>query len=278
MTCAPSSKAVAAFGVALTLATTANAADWPDLRPSFIPSAPAISSSRWGGFYGGAHIGHTSMKADFGNALAPVVAQHLRDTALEAQFTPSQWAALPKGSAGDKSYGGLVGYNIDWGDVVIGLEGSYTYNNLQMSASDSIARVVTLSDGTVDAVTISGSSSIQLRDSVVIKGRAGYVIGQFLPYVSLGVAVGRFDYSTTATTTVVQTPSGGGGPSTFVFGPTTEARRNVFQAGFAGGAGVDVLITPNIFVRGEWEYVGYAKVHGIKTDTHTGRVGIGVRF
>ncbi|MBV9955564.1 MAG: porin family protein [Pseudolabrys sp.] len=271
------SKVAAALAAALSLAPVAQAADWPDLPPRFLAPAPALSGSRWGGFYGGAHLGRTSMTADFGNALQPIVATHLRDTALENQFSPSRWAALTPGTTSGKSYGGFGGYNIDWGDVLLGAEVAYSFINLRTSSSDSLARQVTLSDGTVDGVTITGSASVRLRDSGVIKARAGYPIGQFLPYISLGVAVGRFDYRNTATTVVTQTPSGGT-PTTFTFGPTTDARENVYQAGFAGGAGLDVLITPNIFVRGEYEYVAYGKVHGTTVETHTGRVGIGVRF
>ena len=41
---------------------------------------------------------------------------------------------------------------------------------------------------------------------------------------------------------------------------------------------MDVAILPNVFLRGEWEYVGFAQVGGIRTNINTGRVGIGVKF
>lgn len=264
----------ALVGVALTLsAGAACAADWPDIN--FL--RPGITPSRWGGYYAGGHYGHTSSSVDFGNSLQSIVGAHLRNTALEAQFSPSTWTTLPKKSTSSQTFGGMFGYNVDWGDLVIGVEGAYTYLNQNASGADTIARSVTLNDGTRDDVTITGSSSLRLQDNISLKTRFGYAFGQFLPYVGVGVAIGRFNYSSTATTTTVQTPSGGG-PTTFVDGPTTEARNNAFQAGFAGSVGLDVLITPNLFLRGEWEYVGYGKVHGMKSDTQTGRVALGVRF
>ncbi len=35
---------------------------------------------------------------------------------------------------------------------------------------------------------------------------------------------------------------------------------------------------PNVFLRGEWEYIYWGPVNGIKTSMNTGRVGIAVRF
>ena len=41
---------------------------------------------------------------------------------------------------------------------------------------------------------------------------------------------------------------------------------------------MDVALLPNVFLRGEWEYVGFAQVNGIRSSINTGRVGIGMRF
>jgi opacity protein-like surface antigen len=35
---------------------------------------------------------------------------------------------------------------------------------------------------------------------------------------------------------------------------------------------------PNVFVRGEYEYVGFAPIWGIKTAVNTARVGLGFKF
>ena len=48
-------------------------------------------------------------------------------------------------------------------------------------------------------MTIKAQSSIKLVDYATLRARAGYAFGQFLPYALVGGAVGRFNYSTSAT-------------------------------------------------------------------------------
>ena len=46
----------------------------------------------------------------------------------------------------------------------------------------------------------------------------------------------------------------------------------------AAGGGIDYLITPNVFVRAEYEYVNFATVAGIKGGISTARVGAALRY
>ena len=57
---------------------------------------------------------------------------------------------------------------------------------------------------------------------------------------------------------------------------TTDSQSNKFGYGFLYGLGMDVAITPNVFLRGEWEYIAFNKVGGIRSTLNTGRVGLGV--
>jgi outer membrane immunogenic protein len=158
------------------------------------------------------------------------------------------------------------------------LGGDIAYNRMshaRTSATDSIARRVTLtSSGDVDDVTINASSSLTLIDYATFRGRAGYAFGQFLPYAILGGAIGRFNYMTTSTVNLVQNSvQATGFPAT-----QTDSQNNKLGFGFLYGLGMDVAITPNIFVRGEWEAVAFAKVGDIHSTLNTARVGLGVRF
>ena len=42
-------------------------------------------------------------------------------------------------------------------------------------------------------------ASVQAVDYATLRARAGYALGQFLPYAVVGIAVGRFNYGTTVT-------------------------------------------------------------------------------
>ena len=82
---------------------------------------------------------------------------------------------------------------------------------------------------------------------------------------NLRFRAGRVNY----TTTVVSI-----GGSSLV----QESRDNAYTLGIVGGLGMDVAILPNVFVRGEWEYVYFTPVKGITSSVNTARVGLGIRF
>jgi outer membrane immunogenic protein len=58
----------------------------------------------------------------------------------------------------------------------------------------------------------------------------------------------------------------------------SNSKNNAIVAGFVGGLGMDVALLPNVFLRGEWEFVAFAPVSGIRANLNTVRVGIAVKF
>lgn len=256
----------------------ARAADWIDdtLRGSYTTSEPV----RWDGIHFGATMGLSNMGTDFGNSSSQLIAYSLRNTTVQNEFSPSTWTTLPSNTTNGRQYGAFIGYNMQWSELVLGFDIGYIKpSTLEASASDSISRQVTTSSNVNEAVTISAQSSLKLIDYATVRARAGYAYGQFLPYAMLGAAVGRFNYVTTATVHDVGTPLPGSTVMAFDVTDTQSSSKNgAITAGFVVGLGMDVAITPNVFLRGEWEYVGFAPVSGIRTGINTGRVGVGMRF
>jgi outer membrane immunogenic protein len=267
--------------MAAVTAGPAAAGDWFDgsgLRGSYsgLFNRPP---SAWEGINLGATVGYTGMNTDFGNANSSEVNYILRNTLLEQEYSPSGWTTLPNASAESNSWGGFLGYSWQTDELVLGADLTYNHvSNLQSSASDSIDRIVTTSDSYKHDVNIVSSAYIKLKDYGTVRARAGYAFGQFLPYAFLGVAVGRFDYASSATVTDAITPPSPATP--YTFGPQTQSngKTNQYQAGFDGGLGIDVAVLPNVFVRGEWEYIAFASIDGIRTNINTFRAGVGVRF
>ena len=183
------------------------------LLPSYI---------RWEGLYLGGMYGHTSMTTDFESATA----------------------GLPQTTSTGSSYGGFIGYNIQWDDLVVGFEGNY-------SRADALETVAT--NGT-------SNGSFKLKDYGSLRGRAGYVFGQFMPYAFVGGVVGRADYSVTSLGTLVET------------------KTDAYVGGVSAGIGLDLAILPNVFVRGEWEYIAFSEIGDTRSSMNTARVGLGVRF
>jgi len=270
---------VAAAALLLVTIGGARAADLPDdddwLRGSF-SDTPAFV--RWDGVQFGATIGLSSLNANFGNSTSSQISYILRNTTIENEGNVSGWTTLPSTSSNSRQYGGFIGYNWQWSELVLGADLSYNYmSSLEASATDSMSRIFNTSDGYENSVTVRSSSSIKLVDYATLRGRAGYAIGQFLPYAMLGLAVGRFNYINSASVTASGTSTGGGSPYNFS-GSKTDAKNNAFAIGFLGGVGVDVALLPNVFLRAEYEFISFSSVNSIRTNLSTGRLGVGVRF
>jgi outer membrane immunogenic protein len=281
MICIRRDSAAAAICALLAVASAAPTSAADLLDDSWLRGSLGGGPVRWDGVNFGAQLAYSSMNADFGNSTSSQIAFILRNTALEDQFSPSSWTTLPSDLTSSKSFGLFLGYNMQWDDLVLGADIAYNRpQKLESSATDSISRIVTLADTTVDTVTINASSSIKLVDYGTFRGRAGYAFGQFLPDAVFGGAVGRFNYTNTSTVTVSQQTSPGPPPVIVPFGPVTQtdSQTNKFGYGFLYGLGMDVAITPNIFLRGEWEYIAFNRVGDIRSTVNTARVGVGVRF
>jgi opacity protein-like surface antigen len=216
---------IAAALLAAAITVPAAAADMPEtiLRGGY--SEPAAEPyARWDGISLGAQFGWSNLTADFGSVTSDAV--------------------LPKVSSNSAQYGGFIGYNVQWDRLVLGVEGAYNrFNSLSAtSTNDPIA------------------STFKIVDYATLRGRAGYAIGQFLPYMFVGAAVGRVDYQTTTS------------------GAITSSQDNGYAGGFTTGLGLDVAILPNIFVRAEYEYVLFTQIGGVRASTNTARAGVGIRF
>ena len=278
---------LAALALILMAPAGAVAADMPDfLRGSYSPS-----STRWDGFYFGGQAGWSSATVNYSNSLSPLTGYILRDSVLESDVTGLQ--TMGRESPNHNNYGAFLGYNFQLADqLVLGVEANYTHLGLESSAADTIERIFNNDTGAPSGhhyyydTTVTGSASVRIRDFATVRARAGYEMGQFLPYAFGGLAIGRVDYFSSATVgyTTQDKPDPATPPTTPDPPPSvspvskTDAQSNSIAYGFAAGLGVDVSILPNVFLRAEWEYVQFTPIHDIQVGVNSGRVGIGVKF
>ena len=132
-------------------------------------------------------------------------------------------------------------------------------------------------------MTVGGQASLHMSDIASVRVRAGLETDCFLPYVFAGFAMARADFTNLATLsyTASDFPDSATPPliplPDLAFGPVSQgnSQNGSFAYGFSTGAGLDVGLTPNIFVRGEFEYIYFAPLDGIHA---TGRVGAGLKF
>lgn len=199
------------------------AADMPEdyLRGPIIEDP--LGYARWSGLHLGGHVGYSNLNMDPSDATT---------------------ASLAESSTSSTAFGGFIGYNFQWDNLVVGIDGAH---NRPASLETSVR------SGT-------SSATLKLVDYGTLRMRGGYAFGQFLFYGFVGGAVGRMNYATVDT------------------GVTASSRDGAFAGGFTAGLGLDVAILPNVFVRGEYEYIAFSPVGVIRSSTNTARVGIGVRF
>ena len=109
---------------------------------------------------------------------------------------PSDFQVLGRGSAVQPPGAALfLGYNTQWQDLILGVEATYTHTNLNMTPPS--ASVGTPLRPAEHTTCVGASGNLNLTDYGTARGRAGYVLGNFLPYGFIGMAVGRASYSVT---------------------------------------------------------------------------------
>jgi opacity protein-like surface antigen len=205
---------------------------------------------------------------------------------------------LPKKDTTASTYGGFIGFNYQSDELVLSGEVNYSRpasNGLHSAAADSMTRLFQ-DDAQAPAqhhffytASVGSQASATLTDFATVRGRAGVVFNRFLPYAFAGVALGRVDILRSATVSYrrqdipdnVTPPTPPITPlQTFNFGPQTQSenRKGVIAYGYTAGLGLDVALTPNLFMRAEWEYVQFFPVQDFKIHLNTMRVGVGIKF
>ncbi len=250
------------------------------MAPAPLTVGPA-TFTRWSGFYAGGQIGYSNGNADFGNSTQSGVAYALRQTDLEAEFAPSQWQILGTANNSALTFGGFVGYNTQWQDLILGVEANFSRAGLNLNApSTPIGPLITAPDsqGNTHTVQITGSGSVVNMDFATLRARAGYVVGNFMPYAFVGPAFGLANVSVAASVSDLQCSTGTPvSCGAFLFSSNFNRNSEVLY-GFTVGGGVDVALTPNIFLRADLEFDQFNPPPGILMTIATGRVGAGFKF
>jgi opacity protein-like surface antigen len=257
-------------------ATAADLSDLPILRGSTYDSgAPA----RWDGFYAGAQAGFATSGTDFSNSTSSLVAFILRNTTIENENHVSDWTTLGKVDTSGPSWGGFIGYQMQWDEAVMGFEANYNRTSLSAAASDTMRRTFATTDGYSNDVQVTGTSSIHITDYATARFRAGWATGNYMPYMFVGAAIGRADTSQTARVIASGFDTTGSGNPPYSTDQTkTSTRVGAFAYGWTAGLGVEYALMQRFFVRGEYEYVAFGAFNDLNTHIQTVRGAVGVKF
>jgi opacity protein-like surface antigen len=271
-------------------ASGASAADMPDfpaLRGGF--SQPVRS---WSGWYVGGQAGYQSADMDFSNTATSLAAFIFRNSVL-ADPT-SNWNVLGPAHAQGSGFGGFIGRDWQFDEVVLGLEANYTYmNGLSATSTNSIARDIANPTGENPPsghthtyhVSITGGASMEVRDVTTFRARAGWAAGDFMPYAFGGLAVGRLvpsrfvstQVSLTDDFTVLGIPQSITSSVPSASQTITEGRQS-YVPGWVAGLGLEYRVLGGLFVRAEWEYTSFTSVKDTFVQLNAVRGGIGYKF
>jgi len=265
--------------------TGAHAADMPDFLRGSLPASSAPTTN-WDGWYIGGQAGYGSSDENFNGSTNNMVAALVANNVIQ-QTGVGQWNLnLGKQSSRSTSYGGFTGYNWQYDDVVVGLEGSYLHGTFGGTASASQGPLTfgPLSDTFYHTVTATSTSAISISDMATFRARAGYAYGSFLPYIFGGVALGNADISQSVVVTDRYAPTfagaqsscSGAAPPVCYSLNSTNVQHNHLVYGYSGGLGVDVKLIGGLFMRAEWEYVRFTST--VDTSINTVRAGLGYKF
>jgi outer membrane immunogenic protein len=269
--------------LAFAFAPSAFADDLSWLTGPQASNVPVVNG--WAGVYIGGQVSYSSAGGDFSNTTQAPLAYALRDLTLESEQQPSSWPVLGQANHSATGFGGFVGYNTQFERLVLGVEANYDQANLSLIAPNSPISRMTSAGGNTYDVTITGSGSVTDLDFGTLRARAGWALGNFLPYAFGGVAVGHADVNIAATASGQQNPPTTGAcvststPPCVPFSFTGTAGKNgEWMIGFSVGGGLDVALTRNVFLRAEYEYVQFAPIANLVVDVNTVRGGLGIKF
>jgi outer membrane immunogenic protein len=249
---------VAAQGAVL----AADAPDLPILRGS-VYEAPKTYRTNWQGAYVGGQVGYGGSSMDF------------------ARYTVTGWPQLSDVTQTATSFGGFAGYNAQFEDVIVGIEGNYSRGTFSGSIFNETT-TTTFNVGPIPGMdrvmTLRSDGAMTIKDFGSLRVRGGYATGNFLPYAFVGIGLGRADTlrSNTITGTYVGTTAANGVSglprvTTLAFDTNSQ-----FIHGLSAGFGLDWMIFGGLFARAEYEYLQFTS--SVPTSIHTVRGGVGYKF
>jgi len=257
---------------ALGFTGTAYAADMPLLK-----APPMMAAPSWTGFYigvnggGGWGTSETGLGYILGGTAAPIPAAFDNVTPNGAQAglcSSAQCQALnriavvnaasntlnPSGGMA----GGQVGYLLQQGSVVGGLEAAFDWSGVKQSVLSNSAYPA----GVAAGLPFSFNERVSSTWLFTFLGRVGFDLGAWYPYATAGLAVADIKYANAFSDP--NSPAGIVAP--VVTGPFAGAISiDQVKAGIAAGGGLEWRFDNHWSLRGEYLFISFGGVSGIGT-------------
>ncbi len=208
-----------------------------------LKDGPAIEESRWTGLYGGLNAQYSWTNQSWPGQNPYVAPPTPCGNAFPNAPGPNKDCGPPKQDLEGAMFGGTLGYNFQFDRVVLGVEGDFDFGNIKDAERDGNYLIETT----------------KVTDFATIRGRLGYAIGDFLPYVTGGVAFENFEYgescpsdaSSVAFGWCRPVAKGGHGPY--------DLSKSQWNTGYVVGGGVEWAVTERISLKAEGLYADFGE-------------------
>jgi opacity protein-like surface antigen len=249
--------------------------------PPPIDAPPAAGEFNWGGIYGGIHVGLGNADFNAYDVSRQTAADAFRSSIVRDQGIDLSY--LGKTADTTAGYGGFVGYNWLWEDVVIGLEADATFFSPTMGGAQiySNAKRYDLSDTTGYALSVTSGANYQLSNLSLFKMRFGYPIGRVMPFATVGFALGRGKINAYTDQTSLEyliNPDGSISPTGNGENRVGSIDKAGWITGGALGLGVDFAPLDNVLFRAEYQWVPLSEFRGLSTNVNLFRLGAGLKY
>lgn len=230
------------------------------MKDDFVPPPPI-----WTGFYFGGHVGY-----GWGDTDALTIIRELDGSIPMVPPDFTQPGIARNSYDVDGWLGGLqLGYNYQSGRLVIGIEGDYSWSDVDGSfVYDRVTGPHKRAGGGIDWLA-------------TIRGRAGFTFDNVLVYGTAGVAFTKLKGYINNLYDL--------GEGTF---PGDRGTASTTETGWVAGGGVEIAFTQNVTLRGEYLYFDFSDnsgtikspnwQHTVDADTevklHTLRLGLNYKF
>jgi outer membrane immunogenic protein len=255
-----------AAAVIVVSSIAAHAADLP--RQDYkAPAYVAPAGMDWSGWYVGANAGYAFGKSNFSTSVSSNPGGFFSPAEIAAHASNGSGSLSPNGFTG----GIQLGYNWQWNRVVFGIEGDI--DALMLKAD----RSVTYPDPTIGGDIDNIQQSIKTEWLATIRPRLGYAFGNFLPYITGGVAGTQIKATTTYSESL---------------GATGTSSVSKLKIGWTAGLGLEYALWSRWSVKAEYLYASFGSVafdtplnvpgaamtNSVDLKAHIVRLGVNYRF
>lgn len=237
---------LASVAIAALSATTAFAADLP-LRSA--PPAYAPPLFTWTGFYLGINAGATFGQKNYG---------YNNFGYNNVNYSPFLGGGIGSNNNVGFEVGGQLGYNIQFNQIVLGVETDIQYLGNSRNASNNYTYTNLVVGGPAGSNGLYTFNNRQ-KDGYfgTARGRLGYAFDRLLLFVTGGLA-----YGNVSTNNAVLYLPAGSPPGTVATLYTRNGRNNT-NIGYTLGGGLEYAITNNFTIKGEYLYVNLGNRNNI---------------